>query len=39
VDWYYRRRLHSACADLPPAEYEDNHYRQLASGEEVKAFA
>jgi putative transposase len=28
VDWYNRRRLHSACADLPPAEYEDTHHRR-----------
>jgi putative transposase len=33
VDWYNRRRLHSACADLPPAEYEDNHRRQAAIAE------
>jgi putative transposase len=32
VDWYNQRRLHSACADTPPAEYEDNYYRQLATG-------
>lgn len=23
VDWYNHRRLHSACGDIPPAEYED----------------
>lgn len=23
VDWYNHRRLHSACDDMPPAEYED----------------
>jgi putative transposase len=28
VDWYNHRRLHSACADIPPAEYEEQHYRQ-----------
>jgi putative transposase len=22
VDWYNHRRLHSACGNLPPAEYE-----------------
>jgi putative transposase len=28
VDWFNNRRLHSACADLTPAEYEHLHYRQ-----------
>jgi len=28
VDWYNQRRLHSWCADIPPAEYEDLYYRQ-----------
>jgi putative transposase len=28
VDWHNHRRLHSACYDLPPAEYEQIHYRQ-----------
>jgi len=27
VDWYNHRRLHSACQDLPPAEFEEAHYR------------
>jgi len=22
VDWWNRRRLHSACGDIPPAEFE-----------------
>jgi putative transposase len=30
VDWYNHRRLHSWCDDRPPAEYEDEHYRQIA---------
>jgi putative transposase len=35
VDWYNNRRLHSACQDRPPAEYEDlyrteNHLATLA---------
>ncbi len=30
VDWYNHRRLHSWCGDRPPAEYEDEHYRQTA---------
>lgn len=28
VDWHNHRRLHSACHDLTPAEYELIHYRQ-----------
>lgn len=28
VDWYNNRRLHSACNDLPPAEFEALHYRE-----------
>lgn len=31
VDWYNHRRLHSAAADLPPAELEAAHYRQPRS--------
>ena len=29
LDWFNHRRLHTACEDLPPAEYEAAHYRQL----------
>jgi putative transposase len=28
VDWYNHRRLHSACDDIPPVEYERGYYRQ-----------
>jgi len=28
VDWWNRRRLHSAIDNLPPAEYEAGYYRQ-----------
>jgi putative transposase len=28
VDWHNHRRLHTACADLTPAELEEVHYRQ-----------
>ncbi len=28
VDWFNHRRLHTACADLTPAEFEAFHYRQ-----------
>jgi putative transposase len=27
LDWFNHRRLHTACGDLPPAEYEAIHYR------------
>ncbi len=30
VDWYNHRRLHSACGHVPPAEYEQIHYRSIA---------
>ena len=28
VDWHNHRRLHSACLDMPPAEYEQTNYGQ-----------
>ena len=28
VDWWNRRRLHSANGDLPPAEFEEAYHRQ-----------
>jgi putative transposase len=30
VEWFNHRRLHGACGDIPPVEYEDNHYRSIA---------
>jgi putative transposase len=27
VDWWNHQRLHSACGNTPPTEYEANHYR------------
>ena len=27
VDWWNQRRLHSACGNIPPAEFEAAHYR------------
>ena len=30
VDWFNHRRLHSACGDIPPVEYEDTYYRSTA---------
>ncbi|HEY3942424.1 MAG TPA: integrase core domain-containing protein, partial [Acidimicrobiales bacterium] len=29
VSWWNERRLHEACAYVPPAEFEENHYRRL----------
>ena len=29
VSWYNEDRLHSACGNIPPAEYEENYYTQL----------
>jgi putative transposase len=28
VDWYNHRRLHSACGDIPPTEFETRYYQQ-----------
>ena len=28
VDWYNHRRLHSACGDIPPAEFETRYSQQ-----------
>ncbi len=29
VDWFNNRRLHTELGDIPPAEHEANHYRQI----------
>jgi transposase InsO family protein len=29
VSWWNERRLHEACGYVPPAEFEENHYRRL----------
>jgi putative transposase len=31
VHWYNTERLHSHCYDIPPDEYEEAHYAQLAT--------
>jgi putative transposase len=36
VDWFNNRRLHSACSDVPPVEYEQQHYRQIAAPETLE---
>ena len=28
VDWYNTERLHSACKDIPPKEYEESYYAE-----------
>ena len=28
VDWWNQRRLHGACNDVPPAEFEARYYAQ-----------
>jgi putative transposase len=31
VHWWNETRLHSACGDIPPAEFEEAYHRQLAT--------
>jgi putative transposase len=31
VHWWNESRLHSACGDIPPAEYEEGYHRRLAA--------
>ena len=33
VDWYNHRRLHGACNNIPPVEYEQHHYQRRAPEE------
>jgi transposase InsO family protein len=33
VDFWNTRRLHSACGDVPPAEYEEAYHQLRATGE------
>ena len=37
VDWFNNRRLHSACGNVPPAEFEQQHYRSIADLETLEA--
>jgi putative transposase len=37
VDWFNHRRLHSSCGNVPPAEYEEQHYRQNPAPHPVEA--
>jgi putative transposase len=37
VDWFNHRRLHSSCGSVPPAEYEQQHYRQNTAPQPVAA--
>jgi putative transposase len=37
VNWFNRRRLHSACGDVPPAEFEEQYYRHNRGPEKVEA--
>jgi putative transposase len=30
VDWFNHRRLHGACGDIPPVEFEEHYYRSIA---------
>ena len=36
VDWFNHRRLFEAHGQIPPAEYEENHYRQKDSGRQAE---
>ncbi len=29
VDWFNHRRLHGEIGMVPPAEFEENHYREI----------
>jgi len=36
VDWFNRRRLHTACGNVPPAEFEEQYYPHNQSPEKVQ---
>ena len=35
IDWFNNRRLFEAHGQIPPAEFEENYYRQNASGQQA----
>jgi putative transposase len=35
VDWFNNRRIHNEIGKIPPAELEENYYRQIAAPELV----
>jgi putative transposase len=35
IDWFNHRRLFEAHGHIPPAEYEENYYRQNRSGQQA----
>ena len=35
VHWFNTERLHSSHGDIPPAEFEEHHYRQLTGTSEL----
>ena len=37
VDWFNHRRLHTSCGNVPPAELEEQHYRQNTAPQPVAA--
>jgi len=37
VDWFNHRRLHTSCGNVPPAEYEQQQYRQNTAPHTVAA--
>ena len=36
VDWFNHQRLFHELGRIPPAEFEDQHYRQINSGHQAK---
>lgn len=37
VSWYNTQRLHSACGDIPPHEYEENYYKSQQNSVKLTA--
>lgn len=37
VSWYNTHRLHSACGDISPQEYEDNYYKSRQDSAKLTA--